>query len=177
MTNEDARALMAYWEQTLTHDEQLRIGFLERINVFLVPAIQNLPWYVVPTYDHLPFEILKELASRLPTLPPITELDLIEWYKSLSDETKNLWAFRWERVEDQAYKLEYVMMKKAEGLSRKNKKAEKAARKQASFDYLKEKTRGADVEDEAHREAGRGVRGEGAGDSGGRPDDGPHSNV
>lgn len=148
MTDEEAAcALMKYWEQTLTHDEQLRIGFLERINAFLVPSIPNLPWYVVPTYDHLPFEILKELADRLPTLPPLTDLDLIEWYKGLTDETKNLWTFRWERVEDQAYKFRYNLMKKAEGLSRKNKKAEKAARKQASFDYLK-KTHGTD---EAHR--------------------------
>lgn len=145
-TPEEQRSLMKYWEQTLTEEEQLRIGYLERINVFLVPAIQNLPWYVVPTYGHLPFEVLKELASRLPTLPPITDLDLIEWYKGLSDETKNLWVFRWERVEDQAFKLKYDLMKKAEGLSRKNKKAEKAARKQASFDYFKEKERGANVE-------------------------------
>ena len=166
MTPEEDRALMKYWEQTLTHDEQIRIGCLERIHAFLVPQITNLPWYATPCYDHLPLEILKELASRLPTLPPITGEDLVAWYHTLSDETKNLWAFRWERVEDQAFKYRYDLMKRAEGLARKNKKAEKLARKQASFEYLKEKKRGADVENEALGDAGAGDRSEGAGSAG-----------
>lgn len=43
---------------------------------------------------------------------------IVAWYKGLSDETKNYWAFRWLRMEDPDYKIPYETMKAAEKLWR-----------------------------------------------------------
>lgn len=178
MTSEYDRDLMKYWEQTLTHDEQLRIGFLERIYYYLYPTVE-LPWYLQPQYENLPFEVLKEIASRLPTCPPITKNDQLNYfyvfYKTLTDEMKSYYTFRWERMQDQRCEALYYAMKIGEQLSRQKKKAEKETRKQEHF--KKEKRSGPNVENEALGEAGGRDRSESPGSSGGRPDDGPHQSL
>lgn len=55
-----------------------------------------------------------------------TEVEgVIAWYKGLSDEIKNFWAFRWVRMQDTDYKLIYETMKAAEKLCKRNKKNER----------------------------------------------------
>jgi hypothetical protein len=58
---------------------------------------------------------------------------IVNWYKSLSDETKNYWTFRWTRVEDPAYKELYETMKAAEKLHRAVRSAEKKTAKAENY--------------------------------------------